>query len=132
VRWMVLVLWCAGCGAYVSRDEFLDHWDQDGDGWPVGEDCAPEDPDVYPYAPDRRGDGCDTDCGTEPDADGDDWPEKADCDEADPTIYPCAPDSPGDAVDSDCDGFDTARTDTCPGDDPDYENPNYPFCGVDR
>ena len=38
------------------------------------------------------GDGCDSDCGMEPDADGDDWPDDNDCGPEDPTIYPCNPD----------------------------------------
>ncbi|MEQ1569669.1 MAG: hypothetical protein ABMA64_28800 [Myxococcota bacterium] len=113
-----LLVGLGGC-AYVGHDEYLELWDVDGDLWPVGDDCAPNDPGVYPYAPDRRGDGCDTDCGTEPDQDGDDWPDKADCAPDDPTSYPCAAD-PLDGADRDCDGLDSARFDACPGLDPDY------------
>lgn len=115
---MALAASLAGC-AYVSRDDYLKYWDTDGDGWPLGEDCAPDDPLVYPYAPDRRGDGCDTDCGTEPDQDGDDWPDLADCAPDDATIFPCAPDDAA-APDQDCDGLDGPRVDACPGEDPDY------------
>jgi hypothetical protein len=113
---------------YVSKEKYLDYWDADGDGWGIDQDCDDGDDQVYPYAPDRRGDGCDTDCGTEPDADGDDWPDKADCGPDDPARFPCAPDAPGDGVDSDCDGQDGPRADTCPGDDPDYEDPVYAEC----
>ncbi|MEZ4239340.1 MAG: hypothetical protein R3F59_24935 [Myxococcota bacterium] len=133
-----VALWVAvgglvGC-AYVSRDEALEAWDSDGDGWPNDEDCAPDDPMVYPYAYDVRGDGCDTDCGTEDDEDGDDWPDAADCDPADPQKFPCSPyEVDGDGVDYDCDGKDGVRTDTCPGLDPDYPDvgpgdARYPSC----
>ncbi len=119
----MLIAWMgalAGC-AYVTRAEFLEVWDEDRDQFPIGEDCAPTDPTIYPGAADPRGDGCDTDCGREPDADGDDWPDAADCGPNDPTIYPCsASEVVGDDVDHDCDGLDGVRLDTCPGTDPDY------------
>ncbi len=62
--------------------------DFDGDGTPDLEDCRPEDPEVYPGAPDPWGDGVDTDCDA-------------------------CPDGGGDGVDSDCDGYpsNVARTD---------------------
>ncbi len=104
----------SGC-FYVTKSEYDAAWDADGDLWPVGEDCAPDDPDIYPGAPDFRGDGCDADCGVEPDADGDDWPDVADCAPDDDTIYPCAPDEPGDGIDQDCDNRDGPREDDCPG-----------------
>lgn len=107
----------AGC-FYVTREEYDAAWDADGDGWPLDEDCAVDDPAIHPFAPDRRGDGCDSDCGGEPDADLDDWPDGADCDPADPAIHPCAPDVDGDGVDADCDGHDGPRTDPCVGEDP--------------
>ena len=126
--WIALWVGVAGC-AYVTRDEYLDEWDEDDDGWPIGEDCAPTDSGVHPYAPDLRGDGCDNDCGTEPDADGDDWPDAADCGPADASIYPCSPaEDTTDETDHDCDGLTTARTDTCPGLDPDYPDV-VPPCG---
>ena len=115
----------SGC-FYVSDDKFLEAWDRDEDGWPLGEpgdpeaDCAPLDPAIHPFAADRRGDGCDSDCGTELDTDGDDYPDDADCDATDPSIYPCAPETEGDGIDSDCDGNDSARTDTCLGIDPSF------------
>lgn len=124
MRTLLWALCCAsglaGC-AYITRDEFLEQWDEDGDGWPTEEDCGPKDPDYYPYAPDIRGDGCDHDCGTEPDRDGDDFPDAADCDPDDPTIYPCSPyEIEGDDIDHDCDTQLGVRTDTCSGADPDY------------
>lgn len=109
-----------GC-FYVTKDEYDEAWDRDGDGFPNDEDCAPDDERIYPGAPDPRGDGCNSDCGVELDADSDDWPDDNDCyDSMDPTIYPCAPDTPGDGVDSDCDGNDDPRdsADVCLGEDP--------------
>ncbi|MCO4748169.1 MAG: hypothetical protein KC912_25470 [Proteobacteria bacterium] len=93
--------------------------DADGDGFTADEDCNDESADVFPGAPDFRGDGCDADCAEESDADGDDWPDDADCDEENPSVYPCSPDEvDGDGVDSDCDGSDAVRTDGCVGADP--------------
>ncbi len=109
-----------GC-AYVSREEYLAYWDEDGDGWPLDEDCAPDREDIFPFAADPRGDGCDSDCGAEPDADGDDWPDAADCDPDDPEVHPCSSaEVAGDQVDHDCDGEDGRRTDPCPSGDPDF------------
>ena len=118
-RWIVplMVLALSSC-FYVSKDEFVEAWDWDGDGFPNDADCAPEDPDIYPGAPDPRGDGCDSDCGNEADADGDDWPDDADCAPDDPTIFPCAIDDPLDTIDSDCDGSTEQRTTPCPAGDP--------------
>jgi hypothetical protein len=118
VVWAVLAVALTGC-AYVSKAELEEHWDADGDGWPIGEDCNDDDPDMYPYAPDVRGDGCDADCGTAPDADGDDWPDDADCEPNDPSVYPCSDDEvAGDGEDSDCDGLDVVRVEACPTADP--------------
>lgn len=121
LRWLpLLALSLASC-AYVTRGEYLQYWDEDGDGWPLEEDCDPTDPQVYPYAPDPRGDGCNSDCGTEPDADGDDWPDAADCDPNDPEIHPCSnAEVAGDGVDNDCDGRDGIRTEPCSQADPDF------------
>lgn len=108
----------ASC-AYVSKAEYDEHWDGDGDGWPLGEDCDDDDPLTYPYAPDVRGDGCDADCGTEIDSDGDDWPDDADCDPNNPDAYPCSDlEVEGDGEDLDCDGSDLVREDDCPRADP--------------
>lgn len=120
-----------GC-VYVTKGEFDEFWDADGDGWPLDEDCDDTNPSIFPYAADVRGDGCDADCGMEPDADGDDWPDAADCDPEDPDIHPCsALEVDGDDIDHDCDGFDSVRADTCPGTDPDYPEATALSCGGD-
>ncbi len=132
-RW---VLWAscvalAGC-AYVSKDEYLEVWDADGDGWPIEDDCAPRNAEIFPFAPDVRGDGCDADCGREADADNDDWPDAADCGVDDPDTYPCSPvEVLGDGVDHDCDGTDDVRLDGCVTDDPDFPAATTPAqCGA--
>ena len=109
--WLLLML--TGC-FYATRADFDEAWDRDGDGWPLGEDCAPFDANIYPGAPDSRGDGCDADCSTESDRDNDDWPDDSDCEPDDPNVFPCAEDVANDGVDSDCDGLDTPRVDVCP------------------
>lgn len=126
----LLAMLASGC-AYVNKSEYESYWDADGDGWPLDQDCDDSKPEVYPYAPDLRGDGCDADCGTTPDADGDDWPDAADCGPEDPTVHPCsAAETAGDGIDSDCDGSDGARTDTCPTQDPGFaESPTLAGCG---
>lgn len=112
----------SGC-VYVTRAEYDEFFDKDGDGWSLDEDCDDDNPDVYPFAPDRRGDGCDADCGEELDSDGDDWPDKADCEPKDPNSFPCSPFEVNlDGVDNDCDGLDDVRIDTCPTADPDNED----------
>lgn len=77
----------AGC----DNDKADESTDRDGDGWPNAEDCAPDDPNTHPGARDVRGDGCDSDCGTDLDSDGDDWPDTFDCEPDDPDVYPGAP-----------------------------------------
>lgn len=121
MRQALLLLMLTSC-VYVTKQDFMEHWDADGDGWPVGEDCDDSNPHVYPYAPDFRGDGCDADCASEPDADGDDWPDSVDCDPDDPEIFPCSPhEVEGDGIDHDCDGRDGVRTQPCQRTDPDFE-----------
>lgn len=111
----------SGC-AYVSKAEYDGYWDADGDGYGIDQDCAPDNAKMYPGAGDVRGDGCDADCGVEPDADGDDWPDASDCAPDDPTIHPCSTaEQQGDGVDSDCDGRDGVRDQAahpCITDDP--------------
>lgn len=100
--------------AYVSRNRYDELWDKDEDGWGVDEDCNDNNDAIHPFAPDVRGDGCDADCGEEPDADGDDWPDDADCAPDDASIFPCNPDeTDGDGIDSDCDGQDGVRELDC-------------------
>lgn len=106
---------------WVSEDDFDAAWDQDGDGWGIDEDCAPDDPQIHPFAGDIRGDGCDADCGASSDRDGDDWPDDADCAPDDPAIYPCSlNESEGDGTDHDCDGRDGVRTIACSNADPEW------------
>jgi len=131
-RWMLplLMLAMTGC-AYMSRDQYDELFDQDGDGWGVDEDCNDLEAEIHPFAPDVRGDGCDADCGREPDADGDDWPDDADCAPDDASIFPCNPDeADGDGVDSDCDGSDGVRESDCSdevGFDPEHGlDPDFP------
>lgn len=119
--WIMLCVGIGGC-AWVTNQEYLDAWDGDSDGFSLENDCGRTDPDIFPGAPDFRGDGCDADCGVSRDSDGDDWPDDADCNPTDPGIFPCNPtDSPDDGRDSDCDGKDTARaTLDCPTADPSH------------
>lgn len=124
------LMWVVGC-VYVTRDEFEQFWDADEDGWALDQDCDDTNRDIYPFAPDLRGDGCDADCGREPDADNDDWPDVADCDPADPDAHPCSTaEVDGDGIDHDCDGLDTARTDSCPTGDPDFDDAPELDCGA--
>lgn len=110
---LLLLSLLVGC-AYTSRGDLDDLFDADGDGWGASEDCNDNNPDIHPFAPDVRGDGCDADCGTAVDADGDDWPDAADCGPDDPTIFPCSPDEvEGDGIDHDCDGLDGVRETPC-------------------
>jgi hypothetical protein len=128
--------WAPSC-AYVTEEEARLAWDSDSDGWPDDDDCRPDDGDYHKYAYDLRGDGCDHDCGTEPDADGDDWPDAADCDPQDPEKFPCSPfeGTQDGGADYDCDGLDGVRDDDCPGLDPDFPevqlgDPEIPTCDV--
>ena len=125
-------LFSGGC-AYVTKAEYDAFWDADGDSYGIDEDCAPDNPQVYPGAGDVRGDGCDADCGFEADADGDDWPDAADCAPDDPSIYPCSSEeTQGDGIDSDCDGNDGVRDQAafpCPTEDPAVPDAEANVCG---
>lgn len=81
---------------------------EDGDGWMRPADCDPDDPSVYPNAPDTWYDGVDSDCRGDDDfdQDGDGDPLGLDCDDTDPSVFVGAPDRGGDGVDQDCDGVD--------------------------
>ena len=85
--------------------------DRDGDGAPDSADCAPDDANIYPGAPDEPYDGVDSDCdeGEEYDLDGDgvDGLEGGgeDCDDQNAAVYPGAAEL-ADGLDNDCDGRD--------------------------
>ncbi len=118
----VLVIALAGC----PRSDLFDF---DGDGVPDIDDCDPEDPTIFPDAPDPWGDGIDQDCdlceapdagdGEDEDCDGypanDDLPPdeawRYDCDDNRADTHPGAVDLPNDDIDQDCDGFDCTDED---------------------
>ena len=85
--------------------------DSDGDGVIDEEDCAPDDPLVFPRAQERCN-GLDDDCTGRPDpvleadSDGDGamWCEE--CDDTRADVFPGAEDPDGDDLDSNCDGTD--------------------------
>ena len=90
----------SGCLAAVTPPQ-----DTDGDGVPDAEDCASEDPTVYPGAQELC-DGKDTDCDGTPDdgdQDGDGSLVCLDCDDTDAGTHPGA-EEVCDGVDNDCDG----------------------------
>jgi len=84
--------------------------DTDGDGF-AGDDCDDTNPNVYPNAPEKCGDGVDQDCfgGDQPcgagfvDEDGDGWAPPVDCNDNDPTLNPEAVEK-CDGIDNNCDG----------------------------
>ncbi len=87
-------------------------YDFDGDGIPDSEDCAPEDPNVYPTAPDEEGNGVDENCdGVDGelvcDADGDGYVNELcggnDCDDNDADVN-SSKEEICDGKDTDCDG----------------------------
>ena len=97
--------------------------DFDGDGADDIDDCDPEDPLVYPGAPDGFGDGVDSDCdgfdGAGDDRDLDGLSGALDCDDQDPAINTNADEVCDDGVDNDCDGQTDADDPDCGGDDDD-------------
>ena len=123
---LLVLLVLAACG---PTDQPL--LDSDGDGSPDAADCAPQDPSIYPFAPDPWGDEVDQDCdGADGvDADGDGYPApgegtentEVDCDDARPDVHPHATEIPDNGVDEDCDGADGAGT--TPGD---FDNDGTP------
>ena len=102
----MLAFLLAGCPGGTETYDF------DGDGTVDSNDCGPEDPAIYPEAPDQVGDGVDQDCdgvdGT--DVDGDGYASAAsggdDCNDDDFTIHPGATEIADDAIDQDCDEHD--------------------------
>jgi hypothetical protein len=96
--------------------------DTDGDGSGDVQDCAPEDPAIYPGAADTPGDGVDQNCdgvdGT--DADGDGFAgdaEPLDCDDSNRFASPAGIESCGNGADDDCDGLTDDADPDCAGDD---------------
>ena len=85
--------------------------DQDGDGFPIPDDCDDADSSVNPDAIDAWYDGLDSDCdgASDYDQDGDGhddatYGDGQDCDDTDPGIHPGATEQWYDGVDQDCDG----------------------------
>ena len=106
--------------------------DFDGDGWPDGQDCVPDDATVYPGAYDEYGDGVDKDCDDCPgagrvdgiDRDCDGYPGNVersntlyDCDDNEASVHPGAEDPPEDGIDQDC--SEIIRQYACPDEDGD-------------
>jgi len=85
-------------------------YDFDGDGSADEDDCDSADPNIYPGAEDRYGDGIDQNCdgvdGIDSDGDGYASTDSGgdDCNDGDAGIHPGAED-PDDTIDQDCDGF---------------------------
>jgi len=90
--------------------------DVDGDGFPGPQcnppaaiaDCDDNDPQTFPGAPDKCGDGkaqnCVSDTSCACDADGDGYCPPADCDDKDPAVHPWATEVCN-GKDDDCDGL---------------------------
>ncbi len=107
--------------------------DEDDDGFPAGEDCDDQDPNVNPSAEEVL-DGIDNNCNeqidenlqpncdelpagtigcapeTALDADGDGYTSDVDCDDNNDLVHPGAEEINGDGLDSNCDGEDDAVT----------------------
>ena len=109
---LLLAVLLAACPSAPPTD------DQDGDGVPDDEDCAPLAPAIRPGADDPYGDQIDQDCDgfDGVDRDGDGYPANVednlayrdlqDCDDTNPAINPGATEIGGDGIDQDCDGSD--------------------------
>ena len=123
---LVGMIACATLGACQQDVDQL-KYDFDHDGWPDDQDCAPEDPAIYPGATEVKCDGIDNDCNAHtldsPDSDGDGVGVCEDCDDSHPLTYPGAPEQ-CDSLDNDCDG--------APNDDEtDADGDGYRPCNVD-
>ena len=131
--------------------------DSDGDGASDAEDCAPDDPTIYPGADDLENDGIDQNCDGEDgvfscDADGDGYANPGcngnDCDDHDPEVNvgqtevcdgkdtDCDGDLPGGEVDFDLDGAATCDGDCDDNDSAfnllDEDGDGFATCGVLR
>ena len=126
----------------VSCQRTFSRFDFDGDGIDDHADCEPENPDVYPGAPDPWGVGGDTNCdgvdGVDSDEDG--YPGNAgvderlhDCHDGNPAVHPGAEEIPCDGLDNDCDTATAEAPDadgdgvsTCDGDCDDGDPAVFP------
>ena len=122
---MALALLLAGCTGGGQRFDF------DGDGWEDAQDCAAEDPDIFPRDDgDDVGDGIDQNCdgvdGLDLDRDGHASEASGgdDCRDDRPDIHPDADEVPDDGEDNDCDGV-LLRCDA----DGDGSFNDHPLCG---
>ena len=91
--------------------------DADGDGYPAGEDCDDNDPDVNPGETEEWYNGVDEDCdGNDADRDGDGYDSDqveggTDCNDTRDDVHPGAEERPYDGRDQDCDGEDLVDVD---------------------